>query len=892
MRGGGRSRAQVSTRVVRTRLVTLGLFVGTALSALVLAQVRHLGLAQTLVAVLVGGGAPAALYLGWATYRDGQLGDGVLSLEQVADQLAIAVRDQWEGEARIRRLNDPYPLPVCWGEADASLVDSWDGLEKLAVSGAGWGSRVGPWAGGPAALAGEGSQLVDVVGRIPTGRLVVLGEPGSGKTMLMVRLVLDLLSRRSAGEPVPVLTSIASWDPLNQDLHHWLESVLVVDHPGLAAPARDGSTHIRGLLREGIIMPILDGLDEIPDAVRGPAISKINDALRPAQGLVLTCRTAEYRDGVHPSDGPGITLRGAAGIELRALDLADVAEYLKADAGNTAGTNRWVPVLSSLEALSPLGQILSIPLMVSMARMIYNPRPGEHAGAVRNPTELCSLDDPAAIKNHLYSAFIPAAYRSRPSSHELPRPWSAQQAGPWLTFLASYLETTAGSPDIAWWQLIRAVPLMLYRIVAGLAAGLAVGCAIGYSTSLRYGFWLGLVAALCAAFLVRLDRLPLRGQVFRIRAGLPAALTIGLGSAFVFTFARTSYAKNALSPSIRIGFAVGLAFAVVAGVLAGTEQRPRDLELAPDPASVLADDRRTAIMVGLTTTTIFALGLSMPLLLNAAVYAGAYPARMQLPIWSWLPFAILAGIILGLLIKLISEFSQTIRSMRIVEQMGRYLAATVVVVVSGFGIWLTISAAVGLLASERFLNQGVFRLLGDTAGNMAAAFGGDFPYDIGFGLAIGAVVGFITGVQAAPQDLKAGVMLAAGREQGLSQTKISVGLLVAIVFAFAVGLITGQNAYSYGVGFWTSLGAAVGDGLPLGFGVWIGLQLVRTWAVWPLWLVTRVWLASRRQMPWRIMAFLADAHRRGVLRQVGAVYQFRHIELQQQLAAVRSTRTR
>jgi hypothetical protein len=36
-------------------------------------------------------------------------------------------------------------------------------------------------------------------------------------------------------------------------------------------------------------------------------------------------------------------------------------------------------------------------------------------------------------------------------------------------------------------------------------------------------------------------------------------------------------------------------------------------------------------------------------------------------------------------------------------------------------------------------------------------------------------------------------------------------------------------------------------------------------------------------LPWRLMAFLADAHRRGVLRQVGSVYQFRHIELQRRL---------
>jgi hypothetical protein len=47
---------------------------------------------------------------------------------------------------------------------------------------------------------------------------------------------------------------------------------------------------------------------------------------------------------------------------------------------------------------------------------------------------------------------------------------------------------------------------------------------------------------------------------------------------------------------------------------------------------------------------------------------------------------------------------------------------------------------------------------------------------------------------------------------------------------------------------------------------------------------TRLWLALRHQLPWPLMSSLADAHRRGVVRQVCAVYQFRHIELQHRLA--------
>ena len=92
------------------------------------------------------------------------------------------------------------------------------------------------WATGPEDLAGEGGELADVLARVPTGRLVVLGEPGAGKTMLMVRLVLDLLARRAAGGPVPFLASVASWNPADQDLRDWLAAQLLIDHPALASP--------------------------------------------------------------------------------------------------------------------------------------------------------------------------------------------------------------------------------------------------------------------------------------------------------------------------------------------------------------------------------------------------------------------------------------------------------------------------------------------------------------------------------------------------------------------------------------------------------------------------------------------------------------------------------
>lgn len=45
----------------------------------------------------------------------------------------------------------------------------------------------------------------------------------------------------------------------------------------------------------------------------------------------------------------------------------------------------------------------------------------------------------------------------------------------------------------------------------------------------------------------------------------------------------------------------------------------------------------------------------------------------------------------------------------------------------------------------------------------------------------------------------------------------------------------------------------------------------------------RLWLSAGRHLPWGLMHFLDDAYQRGLLRQVGAAYQFRHARLQDHL---------
>lgn len=71
----------------------------------------------------------------------------------------------------------------------------------------------------------------------------------------------------------------------------------------------------------------------------------------------------------------------------------------------------------------------------------------------------------------------------------------------------------------------------------------------------------------------------------------------------------------------------------------------------------------------------------------------------------------------------------------------------------------------------------------------------------------------------------------------------------------------------------------------LGTQLWLPLGTAAlALSAWGRFLVARAWLAATGQLPWRLMAFLDEAHQRGVLRQSGAGFEFRHLRLQAQLA--------
>jgi hypothetical protein len=113
-------------------------------------------------------------------------------------------------------------------------------------------------------------------------------------------------------------------------------------------------------------------------------------------------------------------------------------------------------------------------------------------------------------------------------------------------------------------------------------------------------------------------------------------------------------------------------------------------------------------------------------------------------------------------------------------------------------------------------------------------------------------------------------------------------LFTVLVFGLAGGLVVGSLASVTYALFFNLLWAVLG--FPLGFagGFVVSSALGLVWTydhAWVWYQLARANLAIRRQLPWSLMTFLAEAHRLGVIRQAGSSYQFRHARLQDHLAS-------
>ena len=280
----------------------------------------------------------AAGWIAWVWRYKSSQGSGVVSTQELgrlADPLAGAVDAEWTRAAGERGLLEPEPIPVRWQQPAAPFT----GPVAAAVASTRFAPLPGLAAAGQRRLqAGQVSELYEVYGGLGSGRLVIAGGPGSGKSSAAVLLILAALRhRRSVPEqvrpevPVPVMFTLHGWDPGTQRARDWLAERLWQTYPLFGG--RQGAMAARGMLDERRIAVILDGLDEIAENLRPAVLRALSQ--QATFRLVLLTRSAEMARAAAQA-----ILHGAAAIELQDIDPAAAAEYLirtQLDPRRTAG---------------------------------------------------------------------------------------------------------------------------------------------------------------------------------------------------------------------------------------------------------------------------------------------------------------------------------------------------------------------------------------------------------------------------------------------------------------------------------------------------------------------------------------------------------------------------
>jgi hypothetical protein len=417
-------------------------------------------------------------------------------LADLADQLAAQVSDQWTRAASDRGLVQHEPIPVRWRVPKAALAGS---NTAAAAS-----QRFGPFPGLQSVgvdqlAAGDINDLHAVYGGLGSGRLVIAGAPGSGKSsagVVLVRRALAYRAQATADQrlriPVLVMFTLEGWDPEIVPVMDWLMAMLRLTYSVLAA--RTGSGLIRRMIDDGLIAVVLDGLDEIAEHLRPVALEALSQQV--AFRLVLLTRSDEMAAAVAASP-----LDGAAAVELQGVDAASAANYLL-QAQLDPVPQQWLELASRLLAApaGPLAQALSNPLALTLVRDTF--RGPVYARQLLAFCDAASQStSPEQVMDQLLDRVLPAAYAARPGRRR--QRHDVATAMRTLGYIANLMDQ-AGTRELKWWQLLEWAPSVPRAVVTWLVCGLVggvVGALAGEAIS-SMGVVLGVVFGLIVVYSV------------------------------------------------------------------------------------------------------------------------------------------------------------------------------------------------------------------------------------------------------------------------------------------------------------------------------------------------------------------------------------------------------
>lgn len=801
-----------------------------------------------------------------------------LSLDDELDRLSDIMRDQWDKAAADRQLQRPAPLPIRWRLSSRPVAGPLRDPTMTRLGGVAHRSLPGL---NPATAAdlqhGDRAALHAIYGGLGSGRLIVVGASGAGKSAVAILLLLDALRFRKQAAaddrvhiPVPVMFTLHGWDPHTVRFEEWLQEKLgdIQFFRG-----KEGVGRVATLIRDDRLAVFLDGFDEMDEPLRATALQALNDQA-PCR-LVLLSRPEELEQAVQQTP-----LLDAVAVELQPLKSADAASYLLDPLVHPAPP-AWRAFTDALTSASPTPVVgaLNNPLMVTLLRDTYGP-----TDAVDELLDDDRFSREEDIVHHVLDKAVPAAYAYRPG-HE-PGPYNAQIAEHTLGFMAQRLARDGHGELVWWWDMAEWSSRTARFLAAVLIGVLVASVAIGGSVGVAHWFFGGYAI----------------DQWGTVLTGLISGTAAGLGVGYM----STKFREYLWEPYDERGWLdvdgwlralSELTYGAVVGALSGAMAGAGfGLALALVSASPSPDRFSAAFVTGLAGACAGGLISGAGLAVILRLLSDLVELRQILDtLWvlASLSIGVVAGLVFGLAIGVGREG----------------LSGSADNGAAGdwwfpFGVGASVGVITGLAAHRAVSQAGrepqriraywwrrPITLRGMAAGLVVGS---------AIGIAIGLPAGLITGL-AFGVPIGLAVMLAASLIQpGTSEDRVTSprdtwrqDLNAAIMGGLTTGLAFGVlGGLAFGLRFGATSGVLAGLSVGLGTALLVGLTAslgataataLGTAVLLPT-VLSQSLLAIRHRTPWRMLRFLEDAQSRNLLRTVGPDYQFRHAKLQDRLA--------
>ncbi|MBW4455306.1 MAG: NACHT domain-containing protein [Nostoc indistinguendum CM1-VF10] len=371
------------------------------------------------------------------------------------------------------------------------------------------------------------------------GKLLILGEPGAGKSTTQLELAQELIKRaeEQPDYPVPVLFNLSSWRNDRQSLTDWLVAELQSKY---GVPQKLGQDWVDNHQ----LLPLLDGLDELEPQLQELCVQAINQFLagetRPLY-LVVCSRNEEYS-----SYSTQLQLNGA--IYLQSLTNNQICDYLK--------TINYIELWSIISNDLNLLELVKTPLLLSI-------------------TVLTSQEISVEEWQHLSSTanrlqYLLAVYIGRMMKRDINNRTYLKNKSPntrqtqmWLVWLAQQLQRESKTEflieELQPSLLNKEAQKRIYSLIVVLIVGLISGPILGLSAGLIYGLIVGLILGLSA------------GLIYGLIGGLHAMFseTIELKEKIIILESIKKKIIQNLIYGLIVGLIVGLIFVLLSGLISG-----------------------------------------------------------------------------------------------------------------------------------------------------------------------------------------------------------------------------------------------------------------------------------------------------------------------------------